>query len=131
MFSQEDAGRSIENAALPLDRWTGIVGVILFLLFVAAAAGLAQGVPVRSLGAQLYAGIFVIWLDLCCVMAIVEAWRFNKTWVELKRLLSFIDRIPLRRTLAVMHGFSWGSVWKMSGNVLEVRYKVISRQWSA
>jgi hypothetical protein len=28
----------------------------------------------------------------------------------------------------VLHGFSWGSVWKMSGNVLEVRYKVISRQ---
>jgi len=30
--------------------------------------------------------------------------------------------------MAILRGFSWGSVWKMSGNVLEVRYKVISRQ---
>jgi hypothetical protein len=49
-------------------------------------------------------------------------------WDELRRLLAFLDRLPLRRTLAALRGFSWGSVWKMSGNVLEVRYKVISRQ---
>jgi hypothetical protein len=30
--------------------------------------------------------------------------------------------------MAALRGFSWGSVWKMSGNVLDVRYKVISRQ---
>jgi hypothetical protein len=59
---------------------------------------------------------------------LAETWRLYALWEELKRLLTFLDRLPLRRTLAVLHGFSWESVWKMSGNVLEVRYKVISRQ---
>jgi len=61
-------------------------------------------------------------------LAIVETWRLCKTWEALKRLLAFLDRLPLRRTMASLRGFSWGGVWKMSGNVLEVRYKVISRQ---
>ena len=72
--------------------------------------------------------IFVLWLDVCGSLSIVESWRLYRLWGALKRLLTFLDRLPLRRTLASLHGFSWGSVWKMSGNVLEVRYKVISRQ---
>jgi hypothetical protein len=128
MFSEEDAARTIEDAARPLNWKVAAVGAILFAVFLGATFGISRGVPVRSLGAQSYATIFVLWLNACCTMAIVEAWRFNKTWEELKRLLTFLDRLPLRRTLALLHGFSWGSVWKMSGNVLEVRYKVISRQ---
>jgi hypothetical protein len=46
----------------------------------------------------------------------------------LRQLLVFLDRLPLRRTLGALTGFSWGSVWKMSGNVLDVRYKLVSRQ---
>src|SRR5262249_16209428 len=65
---------------------------------------------------------------ICCSLSIVEACRFYHLWNELKRLLVFLDRLPLRRTLTTLRGFSWGTVWKMSGNVLEVRYKVISRQ---
>ncbi|HEY6372683.1 MAG TPA: hypothetical protein VIX37_19045, partial [Candidatus Sulfotelmatobacter sp.] len=45
-----------------------------------------------------------------------------------RQLLVFLDRLALRRTLGALHGFSWGSVWKMSGNVLDVRYKLLSRQ---
>jgi hypothetical protein len=63
-----------------------------------------------------------------CSLTTVEAWRLYHLWDELRRLLAFLDRLPLRRTMAALRGFSWGSVWKMSGNVLEVRYKVISRQ---
>src|SRR5215471_17372208 len=36
--------------------------------------------------------------------------------------------MALRRTLSALYGFSWGNVWKMSGNVLDVRYKLLSRQ---
>jgi hypothetical protein len=59
---------------------------------------------------------------------LAEVWRLCVVWEKLRTLLTFLDRLPLRRTLSGLHGFSWGSVWKMSGNVLEVRYKVISRQ---
>ncbi len=128
MFSQEDAGDAIEDAAKPLRGKIVWLAVGLAALFFAAACGIAGGIPVRSLGAKSYAIIFLVFLDICCTLAIVEAWRLCQVWEELRRLLAFIDRLPLRRTLASLRGFSWGGVWKMSGNVLEVRYKVISRQ---
>jgi hypothetical protein len=105
-----------------------IVGTICFGLFVFPAYFIARGIPVRSLGTENYATIFLVCLDICCTLAIVETWRLCKTWDVLKRLLAFLDRLPLRRTMAALRGFSWGGVWKMSGNVLEVRYKVMSRQ---
>ena len=128
MFSQEDAAARVEQVAVPLN-WK-ILGVFLSLLvlFFAAACGIAGGIPVRSLGAQNYSIIFLLSLDICCSLAIVETLRLCQIWNELRRLLAFLDRLPLRRTLAALRGFSWGGVWKMSGNVLEVRYKVISRQ---
>jgi hypothetical protein len=128
MFSQEDAAARIELAAMPFTRKVIAVIASLFVLFVAAAFGMAAGVPVRSLGAQNYSSIFLVWLGICCSLLTVEAWRLYHLWDELRRLLTFLDRLPLRRTMAALRGFSWGSVWKMSGNVLEVRYKVISRQ---
>jgi hypothetical protein len=141
MFSQEDAAAKIERAAMPFNKnypdqkdllaeenYPFLFGIFLFLLFLRGAYAIGGRVPVRSLGAQNYASIFLVCLDLCCTLAIVEAWRLCQTWEQLRRLLAFLDRLPLRRTLASLRGFSWGGVWKMSGNVLEVRYKVISRQ---
>jgi hypothetical protein len=128
MFSQEHAAEEIEHAAAP---WTWKIvkpAASLVVLFGGVAWAIAGGVPVRSLGAERYAFIFLVWLDVCCSLLIFETWRLYHAWEELRRLLTFLDRLPLRRTLAALRGFSWGSVWKMSGNVLEVRYKVISRQ---
>ena len=128
MFSQEDAATRIEEAAEPLNGRIVSIGVTLVVGFLIAACLITGGVPVRSLGAESYSVIFLLFLDACCAMAIVETWRLCQIWDELKRLLAFLDRLPLRRTLAALRGFSWGGVWRMSGNVLEVRYKVISRQ---
>jgi hypothetical protein len=153
MFSQEDAGDGIEEAAIPVHKekekngrvardaaailarkekyknWKVVgVGGLLAGIFLLVPTVIARGVPVHCLGPDVYAIIFLVGLALCCSLMLIETWRFYKTWEELKRLLEFLDRLTLRRTLAVLHGFSWGSVWKMSGNVLEVRYKVISRQ---
>ena len=128
MFSQEDAASSIEQAAMPLNWKIVAMGLFLMALFFGGAYVIAGRTPVRSLGTDSYALMFLVFLDICCTLAIVETWRLCEVWEELRRLLAFLDRLPLRRTLASLRGFSWGGVWKMSGNVLEVRYKVISRQ---
>lgn len=128
MFSQEDAARDIEKAAFPLTWKLFSIFMVVAGLSLIAGFAIANGVPIRSLGSRTYGMIFLVGLDLCCALSIVEAWRLYGIWAKVKRLLSFLDRLPLRRTMASLHGFSWGSVWKMSGNVLEVRYKVISRQ---
>jgi len=128
MFSQEGVAVPIVQAAMPFSLKVFALVALLSLLFVAAAFGMAGGVPIRSLSSHSYSIIFLLGLSFCCSLSIVEACRLYHLWDELKRLLTFLDRLPLRRTLAALRGFSWGSVWKMSGNVLEVRYKVISRQ---
>ena len=128
MFSHEDAAAKIEQAAAPWNWKMFGAAAILSVLFGVLAFAIAGGVPIHSLGSESYAIIFVLWLDICCSLLIIETWRLYHTWEELRRLLTFLDRLPLRRTMAALRGFSWGTVWKMSSNVLEVRYKVISRQ---
>lgn len=104
------------------------VTVLLFLLFGTVSAVLAGGVPIRSLGHENYAIVFLGWFLLSSSLMLALCYRMYMTWSELRQLLEYLDRIPLRRTMDALRGFSWGSVWKMSGNVLEVRYKLISRQ---
>jgi hypothetical protein len=128
MFSQEDAATPIEEAGRPFNSKVIVITVAVFALLMGTAWGLAGGVPIRGLGARSYALFIMLLFGLAVSLQITGAWRLYELWEELRRLLAFLDRIPLRRTLAVLRGFSWGSVWKMSGNVLEVRYKVISRQ---
>ena len=72
--------------------------------------------------------VFCLWLDLCISILLANAWQLSRVWLRLRHMLQFLDKLPLRRTLAAFKGFSWGSAWKMSGNVLDARYKLIFRQ---
>jgi hypothetical protein len=128
MFSQEDAAAKIEEAAMPFTARAAVITASFFALLLFVSWALERGVPLRGLGAHSLGRTLTIWLVVCIGLQLAGAWRLYELWEELRRLLAFLDRLPLRRTLAALHGFSWGSVWKMSGNVLEVRYKVISRQ---
>jgi hypothetical protein len=127
MFSHEKAAKPAEQLAMPLARGTLSLIVFLFFFFWIAVR-LASNVPVRSLGTKRYAIIFCFWMDLYVSLILAEAWQIWRTWSSVRQLLVFLDRLALRRTLGALHGFSWGSVWKMSGNVLDVRYKLLSRQ---
>jgi hypothetical protein len=135
MFSQEEAAKPTEHAAIPLAGHILTFGVIL-------AAGLAgiviavsrsplhlyTALPIRTLGDELYAIVFFLYLIICFSLILADAFQLLTTWTKLRQLLMFLDRTRLRRTLAALRGFSWGSVWGMSGNVLDVRYKLLSRQ---
>lgn len=130
MFSQEEAAADTERGAKPLA--SGIVILILGSIpvasFLVIVWAVSRGLPIRSLGAKYYTGIFLGYLVVCFSLMLAEAWQLLRTWTKLRELLMFLDRTPLRRTLAALRGFSWGSVWGMSGNVLDVRYKLLSRQ---
>ena len=128
MFSQENAATPAERIATPL-AWDNVKLTLgLFVFFALVVACLVREVPVRSLGAKAYAKIYCFALDFYFSLILAEAWQIWRTWSSTRQLLVFLDRLTLRRTLGALHGFSWGSVWKMSGNVLDVRYKLLSRQ---
>lgn len=101
---------------------------VVFVLGWIVGIGFAGGIPIRSLGQQNYAVAFLVVFLLSAGLMVALCWRMYSTWVALRQLLEYLDRLPLRRTMESLWGFSWGNVWKMSGNVLEVRYKLISRQ---
>jgi hypothetical protein len=128
MFSQQGAAKTIEKAGMPLGKKTLRITAASFVLFLLASLAFGDGVFLRGLGPNRKALILMLWLLACISLQLAEAWRLCELWQELRNLLTFLDRLPLRGTLAVMQGISWSNVWKMGGNVLEVRYKVISRQ---
>jgi hypothetical protein len=132
MFSHENVALPAERAAEPLSSRNVIIIVILFALSTVLMFGFTGGrVPIRNLGtiqANAYSVIFGLALCFYCSFLLSEAWQIWSTWSCARQLLVFLDRMALRRTLSALHGFSWGTVWKMSGNVLDVRYKLLSRQ---
>jgi hypothetical protein len=128
MFSQEEAAEPTERCAKPLSRGVVIFLPVLVATFLVIVFMVARDVPVQSLIAKSYARVFYFYLVASISLMIVDAWQLLATWTRLRQLLMFLDRTPLRRTLAALRGFSWGSVWGMSGNVLDVRYKLLSRQ---
>jgi len=128
MFSQECAAEPAEHTATPFEFWTMLLTFALFVVFIGLTFVVVKEVPVRSLGARVYAIIFCVWLDFCLSLILGAARQLWVTWSRLRQLLVFLDRMPLRRTLGALRGYSWGTVWKMSGNVLDVRYKLLSRQ---
>lgn len=131
MFSQQKVADQAEAVAKPLDRDDVKLVAISFVVVEALIFGLSWRVPVRNLGAMQassYSRIFCLGLGFYCSLFLCEAWKVWRTWSSARQLLVFLDRMALRRTLSALRGFSWGSVWKMSGNVLDVRYKLLSRQ---
>jgi hypothetical protein len=128
MFSRPKAGSLIERSAIPLNgnyRWH----FVLILVPCLALWYLSGDVTaVRNLGQRTFGRVYFFWAGLLVVLTLTEAWQMLQTWGHLRQLLVYLDRLPLRRTLQALKGYSWGTVWKMSGNVMERRDQLISRQ---
>jgi len=106
----------------------GLALLLTVSLGLFAFFAVSEGFAVRSIGSTAYGRIFFVWLSLCMAMTLTDAWQLLRTWTRLHQLLVFLDLTPLRRTLDALKAFSWGTVWKMGGSVLEQRYRLLSRQ---
>ena len=129
MFGRE-AGHKIERLAKPLSGGYGLVlpGLLFGLLFMFFFFVRSDDFAVRSLGAKPYGQMYFVWLSVCIALIVTDAFQLLRIWARLRKLLVYLDRLPLRRTLHALRGFSWGTVWKMSGSVLDQRYRLLSRQ---
>jgi len=130
MFTQERAGKKIERLAKPLSGGYGVLlpGLLIGLLVMFLFFTWSEDFAIRSLGPKSYGQLFFIWLSVCIALIVTDAFQLLRIWARLHQLLVYLDRLPLRRTLYGLKGFSWGSVWQMSGSVLDQRYKLLSRQ---
>ena len=126
MFSDEKAATPVEEAALPLTlQYLKWLGVLLAITVIVCSVAL-KGPWVRTLGELQFGQVVFWWVCFCIAVILADGIQTWRAWTELRQLLIFLDRLPLRRTLRALRGLAWGSIWKMSGNVLEERYRVIS-----
>ena len=87
-----------------------------------------QGDSLRTLGERAFGRLIFFSVNLCIAVVLADGWELWIAWAELRKLLVYLDRLPLRRTLRALKHLEWGSIWKLSGNVLEDRYRVLTLQ---
>ncbi|HVO79008.1 MAG TPA: hypothetical protein VMT39_03250 [Candidatus Bathyarchaeia archaeon] len=131
MFSHEGAGANIERNAFPLGR-PYLKSLAVFLPVALAALWIALGDPsLRTLGDRRFGTVIFAAIVLYIALILADTAQLLNSWSRLRELLTYLDRLRLRRTLGTLRGLYGGSVWKLSGNVLEERYRLISRQFES
>ena len=128
MFSREQAGEPVEALCWPFARPVLRIAIILFCCLGALSVIFAGGVPIRSLGARPYSVFVCLFFDACASLMLANAWQLLNMWLRLRQLLTFLDRLKLRRSMATFLEITWGSVWKISGNIFDMRYKLLVNQ---
>ncbi|HEY4901729.1 MAG TPA: hypothetical protein VIH91_13015 [Terriglobales bacterium] len=131
MFSREGAGANIERNALPLSRRYGLSLVLFLVISLLVLRGALGDHSLRSLGDHRFGTVIFYAVGLCMALILADTLQLLNTWSQLRQLLVFLDRLRLRRTFTELRGLYGGSVWKLSGNVLEERYRLISRQFES
>jgi hypothetical protein len=129
MLSQEKAAKAINDLCEPLSVRVWQIALIAFGAVILIDYLLSGGgPPIRSLGARAYSCFFSIWVTVCISILLANAWQVSRIWLHLRQILLYLDKLPLRRTMEALKGCSWGSLWKMGGNILDMRQKLIFRQ---
>ncbi|MGC2111920.1 MAG: phage holin family protein [Candidatus Korobacteraceae bacterium] len=119
-------GFDIESVAIPLDRFYGLKLLLSVILLMLSSAVIFAGV--RSLGRIQYAYTFSVLLSICIGLILLDGWQLLCIWGRLRQLLNGLDQLPLRRTLRALKDFSWGTVWKMGGHVVDQRNRLVTRE---
>jgi hypothetical protein len=125
MLSRNFAAKPIEELSSPFAAKPWMIALGCFAAIYLVAPFIFGWPPIRNLGLTNYSTLFGSCLVLCISILLANAWQFACIWMDLRHMLQFLDKLPLRRSLLALKGFSWGSIWKMSGNVLDSRYKLI------
>ena len=130
-LSRQIAAGPVEVIALPLGKpyWRVLAPAILLTATVFALV--LQGFSLRTLGEKQFGFVMFCWLSLCIGLLLADTAQLWMTWKALRPLLMDLNRLPLRRTLSALKGLSWGSIWAMSGNSLDQRYCIVSRQFES
>ena len=131
MFSREIAGDPVEAFALPLGKcyWRLLFPAVLCIALIFGL--MLQGVALRTLGEKRFGLVMFVWLSFCMAIILADTAQLWLTWQGLRPLLMYLDRLPLRRTLSALKGLCWGTIWALTSNSLEERYRIVSRQFES
>jgi hypothetical protein len=126
----QELGKRICAMASPLGMPLSVIALPALLLI---GALICFHTDIPLLGLEDHA--FALWLNLGLLFAFLligaEASRLFWTWMQLRRLLSKLNRLRLRRTFARLRAIEANSLWSVSGGVQRVQYLFFSQQLEA
>ncbi len=131
VFSRDNAAEPVKREAIPVGSHYLITLLLTFLATSAVFGLVLEGYTLRTIAERSFGTVMFIWLSLCIAIVLADTAQLWVTWRKLRPLLVYLDRVPLRRTLKSLPELLWKSVWTVSGNTLEERYRLISRQFES
>ncbi len=125
----DSLGERIRWIASPLRFPLRILLPPLFLVLGVALCFLPQNnLPLLSLESQAFSRAVNLLLTGGLALTLAEAIRLYSTWIRLKKLLSALGLLRLRRTFANLRALEGKSVWSVSGSVRRVQYELFIKQ---
>jgi len=118
------------NAMKPakLNRRIWIPTFVTWVILVLSGVIPAWPHRIQSFEGKRYDDTYTIFVILIAFVLLTDAFRLGLIWLELRRLLMALDRLPLRRGFARMAGFSSKRLWQLGGSTFEDYFAILSKE---
>jgi hypothetical protein len=126
----QELGKRIVSMASPVS----VPRVVMLLpacLFVGSWVCFHADLPLLTLEGHAFALSLNLGLLVAFLLVAAESSRLFWTWMQLRGLLSKLNRLRLRRTFARLRAVEANSLWSVSGGVQRVQYLFFSQQLEA
>ena len=112
------------------------LGIFLPTLFAFAILELSFIIPasphrIQSLEGRSYDIVYTWFVILVAYVLLRDVFRLGLIWLELRRLLMALDRLPLRRGFARMVGLKSKRLWQLGGNTDDSFSALFSKEFLA
>jgi hypothetical protein len=122
----EKSAESLIRLAQPA-AWDTRVGTPVIAILAVSLFGLDHCHPVLSLETRHYEWIYAIALGGVAFTLFCTLFRLLLIWLECRKLLNALDRLPLRRAFGELR-FAWEPMWRFGGGRWQDLYRLVSRQ---
>ena len=138
-----DAARNVRLRALTIEdnrfllqcmhstgQFRGVIfWTLLTLVLIVSLIGIHH--PIRSLEGSRYDVLYSFALLLAVFVLLCELYGVRIIWSELRRLLTALDRLPIRRAFQRMEVYAWKPLWDLGGSAVDDYVPIIAHQFEA
>jgi len=120
----EEGNRSLTAALQPVTRDLRVyLPAITVLLFTLATVN--SNHPVQTLEGRAFDRLYAATLLGVALTLLTTLSQLFIGWLECRRMLAALDRLPLRRALKRLSGFSWKPIWSLGGGPFQESNRLI------
>jgi hypothetical protein len=107
--------------------WDSRIYLPIFMLLAISLCALDYGHPLLSLETRHFEWVYVVSLAVIAVALLGTLFRLLVIWLECRKILTTLDRFPLRRAFGELH-FSWDPIWRLGGDLGLELSRLVARQ---